>query len=176
MKHRISAVGLGTVNWLTRKRCKIFCLRAAIWRSLTILEILRIHAPSSTCQLNHGTHRSLNTKGSSQPLYQAVYSTNPHWQENTRAPLRQKSPTGDFCEMLYGICYIVGWHRKAVLISELVSYFRESYWASCSSLLLSIHRRFLGDFCGFIAFCASICTNQEMFLPPPSCCNAYMKR
>ena len=93
MKHRISAVGLGNVNWLTRQRCKIFCLRAAIWRSLTILEILRIHAPSSTCQLNRGTHRSLNTKDSSQPLYQAVYSTNPHWQENTRAPQSEKGYT-----------------------------------------------------------------------------------
>ena len=107
MKHRISAVGLGTVNWLTRQRCKIFCLRAAIWRSLTILEILRIHAPSSTCQLNRGTHRSLNTKGSSQPLYQAVYSTNPHWQESTRAPQSEiRSPVTCLGNALWNMLYI----------------------------------------------------------------------
>ena len=36
-------------------------------------------------------------------------------------------PVGHFCEMLYGICYIVGLHRKDVAILKLVSYFRETH-------------------------------------------------
>ena len=38
-----------------------------------------------------------------------------------------KVAEGDFCEMLDGICYIVGWDRKAMVVFKLVPNFRESY-------------------------------------------------